>query len=216
MKTINMGIRLDLPAVVSVKESELEGIAAKSLRNCHAFGLDSVMFDDTPGKRVRAFVARRNHELWMNLGHSLSLAWHPHHCDLTMFPIFGDTFNVTPFRVLRDGEDYAAYTYRSQILNGVGGFVKAKRPMLRCIPVVTHLQSKLYMRSYDIHTVYVPKCEESGWYIFEHREDSLYESVAWSNTNLSSFDFSRLYKPMTVARLRENLMKLKITIEEGQ
>lgn len=74
-----------------VKHKDLERIAQQSLVNCHAIGLDSVMFDNTPGVRVRAFVTQENHTLYLNDGkkYRLGLALHPHHCDLTMTHIGG-------------------------------------------------------------------------------------------------------------------------------
>ena len=78
---------------------DLNLIASKSLINCHTVGVDSVVFDDTPGKVVRAFIANENHNLYLNSPWSygpLSVALHAHHCEVTLKRIFGEVWNITP------------------------------------------------------------------------------------------------------------------------
>lgn len=38
----------------------LDLMLAKSLRDCHARGVDSILFDDTPQARIRLFIANPN------------------------------------------------------------------------------------------------------------------------------------------------------------
>lgn len=75
----------------------LEWIAARSLRNCHCPGVDSILFNDKPEQRVRVFVAQENHQLWRNqfpFQHKMAVGLHPHHCNVELRPIFGEIWNV--------------------------------------------------------------------------------------------------------------------------
>lgn len=46
-------------------KNDLDGIVARSLRNCHTKGLNSiVLLRDGKKSAVRLFVAHRDHDLW--------------------------------------------------------------------------------------------------------------------------------------------------------
>jgi hypothetical protein len=82
---------------MKVAIGNLEWIAARSLRNCHCVGLDSIMFNDKPEQRVRVFVAQEGHQLWRNefpFRHKMAVGLHPHHCNVELRPIFGTIWNV--------------------------------------------------------------------------------------------------------------------------
>lgn len=98
-----------------IQENTLPEIAQQSLRNCHAMGLDSVMFDNTPGARFRAFIAHPWHEMYHNWnGGKLSVAVHQHHCDVELLPIFGSVWNMRPLE-RRTDYVFSPFTYTSQI-----------------------------------------------------------------------------------------------------
>lgn len=202
---------------MAVKRSDLEKIASQSLVNCHAVGLDSVMFDNTPGARVRAFVTQENHTLYLNDGRNyrLGLALHPHHCDLTMTHIQGPVVNMEPHWVRRvNGRRYDAFVYHSQILEGKGGFERVgTSAYVQWLAASLHIWGKIEMKATDLHTVYVPRHRRSAWFIHEHKENPKYKPVCWSDRNLETEDFSQLYKPMSVERLVSILNYIGMSIE---
>jgi hypothetical protein len=111
-------------------QHNLPTILQKSLINCHARGVDSILLDDTPGRRTRVFVARNTHELWKNIPFGidlnlkagsdfipdswneeadyaenkdsnkpqLSVAIHPHHCDIELRIIKGMIVNINSIK----------------------------------------------------------------------------------------------------------------------
>src|SRR5688500_12968780 len=106
---------------MKVAKDKLEWMASKSLRDCHAVGVDSIVFQVEP--TVRAFFCNENHNFWRNVpGEKLSIAIHPHHCDITLVPIFGTMYNVVAIAAGVTGE-YRAFKFESPIKNESGRFV---------------------------------------------------------------------------------------------
>jgi hypothetical protein len=200
---------------IYVPQSKLEWIASKSFINCHAIGVNSVLFDDTPGARVRAFVATRGHELWRNKPASLqplSVAIHTHHCDVELVPVSGQIFNMSPVPFLK-GPRYRPYKYNSPIKGQPGWF--AELPELfdyraRLLP--ERLNGPKKMKAYEQHTVYVRRDEEASWFVLEGAEDPEYHGICWSDDDLTKFDFSLYYKPMTVLQVVSALHQLNVRI----
>jgi hypothetical protein len=199
-----------------VQEEELEVIAKQSLVNCHAIGLHSVMFDNTPGARVRCFIARPDHNMWTNnmvLDARMSIAFHAHHCDITLDPVFGDVFNVRPYRVKGGGYYLRAHEYQSCITTGQGKFVRrGDRYDMWAVPITEKLNGPVPMQAREVHSVFVPFGQSAAWYVFEGGEDPQYMPLAWSNKDLRTFDFSPLYKPMSVEFLRSLLKEIDVNI----
>lgn len=199
-----------------IYKSELGVIARNSLVDCHVKGMDSIVFDNTPGKRVRAFIAQKDHTLWQNLpvhGERLSLAIHSHHCDLVLSPIFGYSANITPkgYPNAGEGSMYPAWKYQSQITTGNGGFVRLSEPGYFSLYATT-LHEPIEMKARDIHTWYVPYGREAAWLVREGKEDVKYDSTCWSDADLTKFDTSSLYQPMPVDYLKIQLDKMKVHI----
>jgi hypothetical protein len=194
---------------MKVDRCDLGQIAAKSLRNCHAEGLDSIMFDDTPEDRVRCFVAHESHNLYRNsAGNKLSVAFHSHHCDVKLVPIFGEVWNVSTIGA-NGGLVYQAYEYHSEITNGSGSFKRAHEDLDWRVRLVGHeLTRPFQMAAKDVHTVFVPADKSAAWFVYEGAEDPDYNGLAWSNDDLGKFDFSPLYKPMSVEYLTALLGKI--------
>ena len=200
-----------------VKRTELDLIRKNSLCDCHVIGLDSVVFNNTPGARVRAYVTQPGHELWMNdpfMKYPMSLAFHPHHCDLTLTPIFGTWENVRlqPSGELKYLRRYREYKYVSEITEGAGGFVDTGMIRKWYVNVETVLESR-FMDAKEIHTVYVPNQAEAAWYVHEHKEDPYYLGLNYSNTDLELWSPARLYRPMSEDRLLSLLDRMKIKVK---
>lgn len=64
------------------------------------------------------------------------------------------------------------------------------------------LSHPIKMAAYEEHTVYVTKGYAAAWYVQEGAENPHYDSTCWSNADLTKFDFSEYYKPMSVEYLR--------------
>lgn len=199
-----------------IYRAELGVIAKNSLRNCHIKGMDSVMFDNTPGRRVRAFIVGPDHDMWKNLpshGENLSLSIHPHHCDIELSPLFGPSYNLIPYRNNMRMKSYPAWQYRSQITQGDGGFEplgpsKDFVCALRAVP----LDGPWEMRADELHTWYVPQAFEAAWLVREGRENPNYDSTCWSDADLTKFDMSQLYQPMDTEYLLGLLDKMKVHV----
>jgi hypothetical protein len=184
---------------------DLNWIASKSLINCHTVGVDSVVFDDTSGKVVRAFIANENHNLYFNSPWSngpLSVALHAHHCDVTLKPIFGNVWNITPGGAM-DGQRYAAYKYQSTITTGHGSFIRGDEGddmLVRLREGIVRCSIKL--PAAQVHSVCVLRGKLAAWWVYEGAEDPNYNGTCWSDDDLSNFDFAPLYKPMSVDYLK--------------
>lgn len=194
----------------------LEWIASKSFRNCHAEGVDSLLFDDTPGARVRAFICRREHTLWRNrLADNrevpFSVGLHPHHCDITLDLIFGNAFNIV--EVFHGGwrTSLREFNYQSAITGEQGRFIETGS--VRMVRLVSERLTRgcpFSMRAADLHTIFVPKDEEAAWFVYEGADDPEYKARAYSDDDLTALDFSQLYQPMSVERAREEIVKMGI------
>lgn len=203
----------------------LEWMAQHSFVNCHAIGLDSILFKEknpaTGQGELRAFITQKHHTLWQNwLPNVFSLAIHPHHCDLTLIPRFGLFWNVRPGRVghsnrLRNAI-FNLYNYQSQIKTGEG---RIKPTGVSAVPALEYelVQIPTFMRAYELHTVYVPAKLESAWFVQEGPEDAQYRPIMWSNDDqLEKFDFQELYQPMSVSHLVKCLLKMGIDYHQHQ
>jgi len=185
-----------------------EQILAKSLKHCHCKNLHSIMLLEHPGATIRMFVAEPGHELWKNDFFNLtsgrrtnqSLAFHPHHCDLTLGVFHGWINNLTAEQgpgLLEFQCD--RFIYNSQITKGKIGFTKETREILNMKKIgrVIFEGESLFMPASQIHSVYVGKGEWAAWFALEGREDPNYQPVCWSNDDLENADFAGLYEPMT-------------------
>lgn len=168
-----------------------------SLKNCHVNGLHSIMLLHAPNKTIRLFVAKSDHELWKNIKEPVSLAYHPHHCDLTLLCTHGNFFNRCVRIDNTNGNlSYTRWAYKSHITDGELSMKKDghdKFSIQRELNLTPG--SADFMHAEEIHTVYVPKGKSASWIVMQGVENENYESVLWSNEDLDSFDGSHLYKP---------------------
>lgn len=181
-----------------------EQLAAKSIVNCHAMGVDSVVLAGP--NMTRAFVAHKDHELWRNLPgeNIMSVGYHAHHCNVRLVPIYGSVFNLSvmrsELRVSPKGR-YREFMYQSPIRGKKGEFVSTGL-RYEFSPWIHRMSKPVEMQAKEVHTIYVPRGEEAAWYVFEGDEDPIYTPLTWSNADLEKFDFAPLYQPMTVERYR--------------
>lgn len=201
---------MDVNLVKHFLATRPQDILRKSLKNCHVQGMDSIMFDDTPGARIRMFVANENHLLWENdlsTGQSLSIAIHPHHCDVRFVCLKGVFCNI--FCEKKPGVVFEKYLYQSKILSGKSGFSKmGERCAMRCNFHAMGIGETYDMEADDLHTVLVQKGQTAAWMVYEGAENPNYKPVCYSNRDLSNFDASKLYQPMTYQYLYETLGKV--------
>lgn len=192
----------------------LSTILTNSVINCHAIGLDSIMLMPAPNM-VRVFVAREDHTLWRNnpdTQEPFSIGLHPHHCDITMVPLYGPISNV----VLGGGppnHKLHQFEYRSGIVDRVGAFRNAKESGFvytgKDVRVCLKHQPLKYptiLMAKEMHSVYVPKGKQAAWMICEGREWPDYKPITLSNHRLdTTYNASSegLYKTMTMRRLHE-------------
>lgn len=212
-----------------------EEIVERSLRNCHAHNLDSIMLLDTPGRRIRLFVAHPGHDLWRNKpdefkrGEKLSIAFHAHHCNITIKVITGALGNWLVWnpqsgpitsRVFHNkrlayqatqriwanfgGTIYLSkFRYVSGITNSTPAFIADghKDTFKGSVIQLCNAGPAMFMSASMIHTVAVRRDESAAWLIFEGQEDSNYESVAWSNADLTQCSFDEMYKRMSESEI---------------
>jgi len=178
----------------------------KSLINCHARGVDSILFDDTPGARIRMFIAHENHELWKNHRDSdeLSVAIHPHHCELDIDVIHGcihnRKFTASKEEHYLTGRQYKKYLYKSKIKENECKFEYLGDAPLYAFAVdrvYAYNPSRIHLDASELHTVFVNLHETAAWVVYEGKEDSEYQPICYSNTDLTKFDDSGMYQLMT-------------------
>lgn len=198
----------------NVEALKFDLMVERSLINSHCVGMDSIVFTAAP-RMLRVFIARREHELWRNGSQgmrglqAMSVAFHPHHCDVTLIPIFGKVYNITPGIGDVGLGSLQAFHYQSPIGAHEGKFVPVQRVAPRFARAST-LRFPTYMPASQLHTVYVPKGEAAAWWVFEGAEDEQYDGVVYSNAALETFDFSTINLPMTHERLREDLAMIGV------
>jgi hypothetical protein len=203
-----------------MNDATLEAVLARSLVNCHARGVDSIVLAKDP--MVRLFVANAGHELWRNMPdlnagqsvrYGMSVAFHPHHCDLTLTPVYGAIFNLSERKTQREAcrakEFLFQYRYVSPITSGQpGSFVPVEGNGRLFEIVETQLTKPLAMRAKERHSMWVPIRTKAAWLVEEGGEDPNYVADCWSNADLTKFDFTGMYRPMHADRLREILALL--------
>lgn len=194
--------------------NNFEEILDRSLLNCHVHGLHSIMLLESPGKTIRLYITDSDHQM-SQLG---DLAFHPHHCNLTLHCILGTMENVT-IEPLKRGSWIAPelylhrYRYQSKIKEGQGGFTFEGIDAFYS-PVRNYMMegSVEFMKATDIHTVIVPEGEVTAWFVYEGMEDPFYYSYSWSDKNLEDYTTEGLYIKPTREDLKRLFLKIGIEI----
>lgn len=194
--------------------NNFEEILDRSLLNCHVHGLHSIMLLESPGKTIRLYITDSDHQM-SQLG---DLAYHPHHCNLTLHCILGTMQNVIiePIKFRDSRVSHIVldrFEYQSKIKEDVGGF-KLKGWNEFHEPVINYMMegSVEFMKAEDIHTVIVPEGEVAAWFVYEGMEDKEYQPNAWSNKDLSQYSTEGLYLKPTRQDLKRLFLKIGIEI----
>ncbi len=190
----------------------IEWMAERSYLNCHAVGVHSLRLDE----KVRAFIATNNHDLYKNDDRleTMSVGFHPHHCDIKMYCLAGKIKNIIRERTSEDNWD-AMQFHKYEFVSGITHKeIKFKYLGLDCLGR-RHVDSlgagkSLYLRARDIHTVFVKKYQTAIWVIEEGMEDLDYVPYCWSNCSwLNNAPFYELYKKPTIEETTSLLRQLK-------
>lgn len=162
------------------------GAKYSALVNCHVRGLTSIVLHDEPENRVRLFIADGHHQLWRSdlpAAGPMSLAVHPHHCDVRFVGLLGNVENLVCATTPNPTGDWTEFEYRSAITQGTGSFTRTgneradmhllKRERMADCPT---------LRANQLHTVFVSRGFPAAWLVIEGREDPKYSGLCWSNT----------------------------------
>lgn len=195
-------------------------IVDNSLINCHCQGLHSIVFHNTDGSRIRLFVADENHVLYKNElsllrdGGTQSIAFHPHHCDLTLHSVFGHINNwlVTPASEV-GVLPVKKYEYQSAINHDYGGFSEVESEENHIASLGFYEIQKGYsqfLKAHQIHTIIVPKGTKAAWFIYEGQEWTNYKPVCYSVSDLNDINMDDLYQPMNQKKMFELLKSVEL------
>lgn len=175
------------------------------LKNCHAFGLHSLVLEKkTNGDLRRIFIARDWHELWQNEfdrfakypKFDLSVAIHPHHCGVELAVVEGSIMNYEC--VEGKGFELAEFLYSSPITGKAGFFARKRRANLQITKETLVVQgSAISLLPRQLHTVFVEKGATAAWVVNESGEDANYVPRCFSNADLEYFSFEGMYRPMS-------------------
>lgn len=197
----------------------------RSLLNCHTQGVHSFILDAKGDYLTRMFVAAPEHLLWQNhcgmmkkQWHPLSIAIHPHHVDIEIFPIFGLLWNVE-FEIKKNKgfnqNDCMldAFKWKSEILSGSGGFQWCGEKTL-CLREHRSLlvRRKYYMKANDLHTVYVTKGQPAAWIIQEKVATRPYDGICYSNVDLTQWSATGLYRKPALEQISDILKEIDIEL----
>lgn len=172
-------------------------ILAKSIGNCHAFGVDSIVLSESDNCLTRLFLAWPEHELYknLNLDGCFSVGPHNHKYNLTIDPVCGKVYNLE--FVVEDPLGYYqlpvdSYIFHSAIDSiGVASYLdKVKLNWISC----DLIQSSCPLTHCQFHTIYVPKGEKAAWLVYEgQRVDN--KTQVFNN---SPINLKELYQNLTV------------------
>ncbi len=188
-------------------------VAEKSLLNCHAQGLHSVMLSDTPGRRIRMFCTTKDHVLHQNFARrmntTMSIAVHCHRQPITLVGVRGTFFNILYKRFPGGGGPLIlnGFKYQSKIIDGEIGFKKTAPGTGFHEPWTNEcgVDSCEVMQAHDLHTVAVEARTLAAWVVLEGYEDPTYDSTCYSNADLETENFDHLYKKPSEEQLRDLL-----------
>ncbi len=214
------------PLIEHYLKNNYEEVLDKSLINCHVKGLHSIMLSNVKGKIIRMFITDRNHELYHNdpldvgefgqLKDKLSVAFHPHHCNLTLQAIKGSFINWEVEEKAVGDLVTNKYLYKSGIIEAESSFEYKNIASLatKSINLIKtgSYRDYVYLNSDQIHTVFVDKGRVSAWLVYEGKEDENYIPYCYSNVDLTKNDSSELYQKPTEKELKAILKSIQIRL----
>lgn len=181
--------------------------AKRSYLDCHARGVHSIYLAPVGGQNgmIRMFYATPIHDIACNKDlfdgkdTPLSVGVHPHRRDLILSGLFG-TFTNHNLHLNGAGKvELTRFHYRSAIKDGECSFKAAGVPLKftsRSEQVQPGYAVRLAAR--DLHTVSVEAGKEAIWLVAEGAEDKNYQSVCYSNSDLTKFNPNGMYKVPSV------------------
>ena len=149
-------------------------------------------------------VADTNHELSNNnsidykAGSPLTVGFHPHHCNLTLYAIKNNFLNWCVEEDPSGNIDIMKFLYHSAIKEGKTNFEYIVNTFIRTTSegFIKEGQS-IYMPAKKLHTVACEPNAVSAWIVVEGKEDPTYDAVCYSNIDLDKGTFPDLYIPAT-------------------
>lgn len=186
----------------------MKEIAAKSLLHCHTKNLHSIMLLESPGKTIRLYVAEEGNELYKNAypgEYSMPLAYHPHHCNLTLHVVCGRLDNITVAKAAT-GRKVKKFLYQSAITEGKGAFIARGVDYIRMKNYQPITQgNSVFMNAGEIHTVATDPDKLTAWLVYEGKEDKKYKPYCWSNHDLTNISMKGLYKKAKESEIKSLL-----------
>ena len=177
----------------------LDGQVTTVLKHCHVYGMWSIVLHDGKQNRIRIFFADNDHKLHLNtqdFRNPMSLAIHPHHCNVVLYPLFGDIHNITFIeshsKHFPDEIKLLKLQYNSAILNASPSItVVGEQSLFYDRNSDYKMYGPINMYAKELHTIYIPKTHTAAWIVFEGKEDDTYENVMYSNN--PNFNFNEHY-----------------------
>lgn len=157
--------------------SHKDEITAKSILNCHCRGVHSIMLIEKPEQTIRLYVADWPNDLYKNYSFrdEMSVAFHAHHCDLTIHVLKGELRN----RVAKESEQgtiLSKFIYHSKIKDDDIKFEKIGDVSVSVIKDLDLLPyQSVFMPADTIHTVASPIGIITAWFVYEGKEDPNYK-----------------------------------------
>lgn len=194
-------------------------IAENSLSDCHVRGLNSIMFLNKQGQRIRLFITDPEHHL-----HTIhAVAFHTHRYDITIEVLSGELRNVCREFVPDSLGSHKRYTYRSCILDGAGSFDLTSDEPYGYFTIddkIIRPGHELFLEYHKRHTVVVPENMVTAWLIYESTEDPEYLPIVYSDSNIQNLDLSKLYNPISREKIEHLLNECGIletqTLKEAE
>lgn len=177
----------------------LDGRITNVLKHCHVHGMWSIVLHDEKENRIRIFFADVNHKLHLNSKQfidPMSLAIHPHHCNVVLYPLFGNIHNITftesQCKYFPDEINLLKLKYNSAILNSNPSIeIVGNKSLYYDKSTHYRMYGPINMYAKELHTIYIPETYAAAWIVFEGKEDDSYENVMYSNN--PKFDFNEHY-----------------------
>lgn len=179
------------------------GEITNGIMHCHCRGVASIVFNDEPGNRVRMFYAFPEHELWKNIimDQDMTVALHPHHCDIKLSHIFGDVFNAVVEVEEHWRGKYHECLYDSKINGGKGGLERTGKMFRFKSNVHCNLRQERQqsMTAPQLHTIGTWKSRPAAWLVIEGKEWPDYRPVCYTANPV--FDSTGLYEKMNPGQI---------------
>lgn len=188
-------------------EANKELAIKKSLMHCHVRGLHSVVLSEgVDGKLIRMFVATQTH---LMTGAD-SLAFHTHHCDITLVPVVGEFTNLVLTEGSRSSKNkrFKKFRFQSPLKTGSkeSGSFKSLNSDAWCgvVPTTFHAEGpSVTLKASEFHSVSVPPNTAAAWLVVEGEEDPERPDYVLSNERLQDWTAENFYKPFDTPTLGE-------------